>query len=302
MTSSCSPSAAASECQTGCGGAGGGSSGGGSSGAGGSSSGASNAPRGIGGKPICVSTGNTYIQQVDISLPGLGGGLQLKRTWNSMWPITQAAIQQGMFGPNWRSTFEERVFVGGDNYIKYSRSDGSFWSFGVNVSGGAFWSVAAPANVTATLEQGISHWTLTLPTGERRQFDNTTGDLIAIIDRNGNTTQVAYDSSNRLSTVTDPTSRTLIFTYGGTSGSLVTSVTSSVGISLTYAYDSQGRLNMVTKPDSTTISFNYNAQSLITSVLDNEGKVLESHTYDSNWRGLTSSEANGVNAFSITYP
>lgn len=77
-------------------------------------------------QPICLADGNTFIDETDVNLPGLGGGLSLVRTWNSLWPASQAAVQVGLFGPNWRSNFEERVFVGSDGYIKYARGDGSF--------------------------------------------------------------------------------------------------------------------------------------------------------------------------------
>jgi YD repeat-containing protein len=126
--------------------------------------------------------------------------------------------------------------------------------------------------------------------------------LTTIIDRNGNTTTLTYDSANRLATVTDPASRHLYFGYGSPSSYLVTSVTSDFGISLSYAYDAQGRLTLVTNPDLTTVTYTYNSQSLITSVTDSNGKVLESHTYDSNGRGLTSSRAAGVEAVTLTYP
>ena len=227
--------------------------------------------------------------------------MSLARTWNSAWPASQSTFQVGIFGPNWRSTYEERILMGLDNYIKYSRSDGSFWSFGL---GSSSWVVAAPSNVSATLTTDTSvnpYYVLTFQNGEKRRFDKTTGNLIAIIDRNGNTTTVAYDSSGRLSTVTDAASRTLTFTYGST-GNLVTAVSSSVGISLSYAYDAQGRLSQVTEPDLSTLNFSYNSQSLITSVTDSNGKVLESHTYDSQLRGLTSTRAGGVEALTITYP
>src|SRR5882724_2388804 len=108
--------------------------------------------------PISLATGDTYIQQNDIRLPGLSNGLRLDRTWNSVWPTTQLASQIGVFGPNWRSTFEERVFLGSDGFMKYSRSDGSFWSFPQGVSPA---SLAAPANITATLTSGTSYWTIT---------------------------------------------------------------------------------------------------------------------------------------------
>ena len=252
-----------------------------------------------GGSPISLATGNTYIEQTDVRVPGLSNGLTLVRTWNSQWPSSQSSFQTGLFGPNWRSTYEERVFVGNDGYMRYARGDGSFWSFGV---GGPGWAVVAPGNAGATLVQGTNYWTLTLKNGEQRRFDINSGWLTTIIDRNGNTTQLTYDALNRLVTVTDPASRHLTITYASSSSFLITGVTSDVGaLSLIYAYDAQNRLSRVTKPDQTTLTFQYDSNSMITSVLDSDGKVLESHTYDSNHRGLTSSRAGGVEALTIAY-
>lgn len=254
--------------------------------------------KGIAAHPISLASGNTFIEENDVRLPGLGGGLTLDRTWNSLWPATQTAYQIGLFGPNWRSTYEERVFPGADHYMKYGRSDGSFWSFGYN---GGVYSVAAPANVTATLAPGPTNWTLTFQNGEQRLFDNTTGHLTAIIDRNGNTTTLSYDSLGRLVTVTDPASRQLNFNYGNGSSYLVTSVTSSFSVTVSYAYDNLGRLSQVTEPDGSTLSFQYDSNSNISAVLDSQGVVLESHTYDSSGHGLTSSRANGVEAVTVSY-
>jgi YD repeat-containing protein len=248
--------------------------------------------------PISLATGNTYIEEQDVSLAGLSGGLRLVRTWNSMWPSSQSATQVGLFGPNWRSNYEERVFVGTDNYVKYARGDGSFWSFGV---GGPGWSVAAPANAGATLIEGPSYWTLTLKNGEQRLFDNASGHLLTIIDRNGNQTQLTYDAVGRLTTVTDPVSRHLYFNYPNGSSLLVSSVTSDFGVTVSYSYDAQGRSLQVTEPDLSTFNFQYNSNSLISAVVDSNAKIIESHTYDSLGRGLTSSRANGVEALTISY-
>ena len=249
------------------------------------------------GEPISLASGNTYIQETDVNIPGLSGGLRLSRTWSSTWPATQSTYQIGLFGPNWRSTFEERIFLGGDHYIKYARGDGSFWSFGVN---GGVWNVSAPANVVATLVQGTTNWTLTFQSGEQRIFSIASGLLTEIIDRNGNTTQLSYDSLNRLVTVTDPASRHLYFSYSG-AGYLVSTVTSDFSTSLSYSYDTYGRLSQVTEPDTTTLSFQYDSNSLISAVLDSNSHTLESHTYDSSGRGLTSSRAGGVEAITVAY-
>ncbi|MDR3573227.1 MAG: DUF6531 domain-containing protein [Anaerolineaceae bacterium] len=250
--------------------------------------------------PTSLTTGDVYIEQTDVSVPGLAGGVNLRRTWNSLWPAKEALYSIGMFGPNWRSTYEERIFVSSDNYLKYSRQDGGFWSFGLSLTGS--WVVAAPASESATLVQGTTSWILTFQNGEQRQFSLATGLLTSIIDRNGNTTQLSYDTSNRLVTVTSPASQHLYFNYPNGSSYLVSSVTSDFGLTLSYSYDAQNRLAQVTKPDQTTVSFTYNTQSQVTQVTDSNGKVLEAHTYDSSGRGLTSAQANGVSAVTITYP
>jgi YD repeat-containing protein len=210
-----------------------------------------------------------------------------------------------MFGNRWRSSFEERlVFVASDSYVKYLRSDGSVWSFGVTNSTAPYvYKLAAPAiDTTTTITEGTGTLVVTSKNGEKRVFDGTSGMLQSIVDRNGNTTQLSYDSANRLASVTDPASRHVYFNYPDSSSTLVSSVTSDVGITLSYAYDSQGRLTRVTNPDNSFVTFEYDPQSMITAVKDSEGKILEAHTYDVLGRGLTGSRANGVEAVTVTYP
>ena len=254
-----------------------------------------------GGSPIALSTGNTYVQETDLRVPGLSHGLVLDRVWNS-----RTAYAQGLFGKGWRSNLEESVFVGSENYISYWRGDDSIWSFGyygldpAGTGYSIYWT-AAPANAGAVLQTGPTYWTLTLKDGEKRLFDIQSGVLTSIIDRNGNTTQLSYDGYGRLITITDPAARHLYLNYAG-SGTLVQTVTTDFGVSLSYTYDSQQRLVQVTYPDTTFKTFQYDANSFITAVKDSQGKTLESHTYNTCGQGLTSSQAGGVEAVTITYP
>jgi YD repeat-containing protein len=265
------------------------------------------------GGPINLATGNTYIMETDISIPGLGGGLRLSRTWNSIMPSVQRSYPF-MFGTNWRSNFEQRlVFNASDGFLKYTQSDSSVSSYGVHTLASSgnnqnVFNAVVPANdTTTTITQmqntttGVSTWSMVSQNGEKRTFDPTSGVLLSITDRNGNVTQLSYDTSNRLTTVTDPAGRHLNFNYGSGSTNLVSTVTTDFGMTLSYTYDTQGRLTQVTKPDNTTVSFAYDSNSNITTVTDSNGKVLESHTYDASGRGLTSSRANGVDAVTITY-
>lgn len=260
-----------------------------------------------GSSPVDLATGNTYITQSDISIPGLGGGLSLARTWNSLLPDAQFSYPF-MFGSRWRSTYEERlVFNSPDAFLKYLRGDGSVWSYGLaSASTQIRYVTAAPANDSTgggmAKNIGDPNWTLTSKSGEKKVFDAVTGALLSITDRNGNVTSLSYDSAGRLATVTDPASRHLYFNYANGSTPLVTSVTTDVGLTVSFAYDAQGNLTQLTKTDGTTVSFEYDAQFLITAVKDSAGKLLESHTYDVSGRGLSGSRAGGVDSITVTYP
>ena len=260
-----------------------------------------------GGGPIHLSTGDTYITETDVRIPGLGGGLSLSRSWHSIPASSRSGL--GMFGSSWTSSFEESIFLDAGNFVTYLHGDGGVWYFAWSSwdsNGNPYFSVGAPATQTATLTQAVlqtnPNWTLAFQNGEKRVFDYSSGKLLSVTDRNGNTTTLTYDSSYRLITVTDPALRHLYFSYGSASSYLVTSVTSDFGVSLQYSYDALGRLILVTQPDQTTLSYQYDQGSRITAVLDSNGKVLEAHTYSTCGQGLTSSRAGGVEAITVSYP
>lgn len=259
------------------------------------------ASAGTGGKPINFGNGTTYIRETDLSVPGLGG-LMLVRTWSSRWPESLTNARIGMFGFQWRCNFEERIFWGGDGSMKYGRGSGNAWTLGYDSSTGSYRAIA-PGNATVGVFGDIDNWIVTLKDGEKRLFSRITGQLTTIIDRNGNTTRLSYDDSDRLRTVTDPVNRHIYFHYDRPSSpTLVTSVTTDFGVTTAYSYDDFGRLVSMTKQDGAVITFEYDSQSMITAVKDSQGKILESHTYDLMGRGLTSSQANGVGALTVTYP
>jgi len=56
------------------------------------------------------------------------------------------------------------------------------------------WHLRGSANATLGLTNNGTQWTLTFQNGEKRIFSYATGVLSSIIDRNGNTTQLSYDS------------------------------------------------------------------------------------------------------------
>ena len=254
------------------------------------------------GAPINVTTGNVWVQQRDYSVPGLGGGLPLVRTWNSLFGGTAAYIF-GMFGLYWVSTYEESLTGPDSNgYLTYWRGDGSSWSFLYNSALNSY-TLASPPNVRAQLASNpTGGFTLTLADGTQRVF-NSQNLLGAIIDRNGNQSTVAYDSSYRITSVTTAGGSTLSFTYGNSDCLYqATKAQDAVGTVATYTYDSSCGLALVSYPDGSALNFNYDPDSsMLLSVTDSQGKLLEAHTYDTQNRGLTSTRANGVDSVSLSY-
>lgn len=261
------------------------------------------------GSPINLTNGNTWITNQDYSLPGLGGGLGLVRTWNSLWTSQVPFETSGMFGDSWQSNYERRLQVSSgrstssssSSQIKYWRGDGSAWTFSQNPSNLAY-SVISPPDERAllTFDTTTNLFTLALQDGRQEIFDSG-GYLSSLTDRNGNRTTLSYDSSQRLIGVTDAASRTLTFNYSGSSPSLVSSIQDAVRVIATYTYDAGGHLTRVTYADGSSVIYAYDVSGLITSSTDNNGKVFEAHTYDTFRRGLTSQRANGADAISISY-
>lgn len=164
------------------------------------------------GHPINLTNGNTWIQQRDYSLPGLGGGLELVRTWNSLWRTNAYLELAGMFGDSWRSTYEERLTIPISTQRKYWRSDGAAWLFSYDTVTQAYALISPPEErAWIVYDSGTARYTLTFLDGTKKVF-NSAGYLIFILDRNGNQSSITYDGSNRITQVTDPAGRTLSFT------------------------------------------------------------------------------------------
>lgn len=249
--------------------------------------------------PVNLANGNVWITESDYSLPGLGGGISLSRTWNSLWSAGANIEQIGMFGDSWRSTYEQRLKVLDSTTIQYVRSDGSSWFF-LYVNGA--WALGSPADEQATLsfDTTTTNYTLTFQNGSSETFNNS-GYLIGLSDRNGNETTVSIDATNRITQVTDAAGRSLWFDYPDGNTRQVQAIHDAVGIIATYAYDASSRLSSVTYADTAGQVYHYDSNSLITSVTDELGVLLEAHTYDGLRRGLTSNRAGGADSISLDY-
>jgi RHS repeat-associated protein len=275
-------------------------------GGGGGGSGGGGGRCGSAGSPINVLNGNTWIPQQDYFMPGIGGGLTLTRTWNSLWANANPPETAGIFGDSWRSTFEERIQVVSGSVFRYWKGNGNSLFYGYNSGQGTYY-LTAPLDDQTTLSYNsvTSVWTITEKDGTKRNF-NGAGYLTSIVDLNGNTTTISVDANNqnRIASITDASGHVLTFNYADANNPrLCTSISDSVGTFTQYAYDdATKRLTQVTYPDSSQYKFTYNdpdSNTLISLVTDSAGKTIEAHTYDSSRRGLSSQQANDSNGNAV---
>ena len=80
-----------------------------------------------------------------------------------------------------------------------------------------------------------------------------------------------------------------------------TSISDTLGTVATYTYGGSGQLLSVTYADNSAFSFTYDGNLRLTTVTDALGNVVESHTYDSQGRALTSERHGSVDRYTLTY-
>lgn len=170
------------------------------------------------GDHLSVSTGsgNLHVTHPFVSLPIIGGSLDLGASYNS-----HDAANIGM-GPGWRLNVQRRLVVNGDGSVTFTDADGSRHTF-TAPTGSPTVSYTRPATLYATLTRDTAatpdRFTLTYRDKSVDVFDEdlaSTGLLKQIKDRHGNTTSIAYSAGTaKISTITDPSARVVNFTWTG---------------------------------------------------------------------------------------
>jgi len=154
--------------------------------------------------------------------------------------------------------------------------------------------------LTTTDQQNIPlSYTLTEEDGSVESYAGN-GQLQSITYLGGYSQAMSY-TNGRLSAVTDSFGRSIIFSYNASG--LLGSISTPDGVTQ-YSYDAMGRLTAVTRPDGTTRQYQYgNSQypNALTAVIDENGALYASISYDSLGRAVQGSLANGVWQNSVDY-
>lgn len=239
-------------------------------------------------EPINLNTGNFWLSQSDVSVPDLGGWLELTRSYNSIGLKTRSLL-----GFGWETEYSQSLSMTEDGSIIYTMADGKTLTFTQDASG----SWVGPVGFGLTLSSIVygddgehTRYEISSLDGTTWRF-NSWGLLAEIIDPQGLTTTVSYDDSFH-----------------------ITGITGSSGVTLTVTTDAFGRLSSVTRPDGVmeffeyseagdlishkdgngaTVSYTYSNDHRMTSWRDQEGHQVVTNAYDDLGRVVKQTDAAG---------
>jgi len=264
------------------------------------------------GDPVDTATGYFGESYTDLSTPGRGEPLGFTRTYaeataDPSGPNGTDAVD-GPFGWGWTFSYNlHATTAASTGDVTITQEDGSQVTF--NDSSGTY--TPAVPRYDATLTASGSNYVFTRRGRDIFTFAQATGRLVSETDLAGSKaspayqTTLAYNSSGKLSTITDPAGRTYTLTW---TGSHITELLDSAGREITFAYDSAddltdvygvGTVRSPSTANNDRMQYGYNTTThLMTSVRspDNYGgasSAVTSMTYDSSERVATQADANG---------
>lgn len=235
----------------------------------------------IGARPVDPASGIEVLQETDISLRGLRGGLSIERTYRTL------SNEAGPFGIGTSHNYGYRLDTTAPQnnaIVNLIMPDGNRFPF---IRG-----VATLTNTTIPALQGIElsvagngQSNVRFKDGTVFQFVPSTfllGSVLeSVTDPNGNRTSLIRDPARpaRITEIVDPVGRKLSLTYDA--NDRIMGVTDPIGRVVLYTYNAAGMLETVTDPAGGVTRYDYDAQNRLSKVTDPRGiKVAENAYYD----------------------
>jgi RHS repeat-associated protein len=197
--------------------------------------------------------------------PPIGPAVFFRATYNQRDEESQATPAYSNLGPQW--TFDWSTYIEEENgqsadLTRYVSGGGVMvYRKNATVAG---WQPDLDGNQIAKVEGGYE---LSAPDGSKLVFGQQVGTspvrffLTSFTDSTGIGVVVSYDTSGRISTITDAVGRNTVFSYGlsGPNNLMykITSVRDPFGREAKMTYDSLGRLKTITDPVGITSAFAY---------------------------------------------
>jgi RHS repeat-associated protein len=250
------------------------------------------------GDPVNCASGDLGESQTDVSIGGRGPGLHVVRSYNAL--AAAEAKEAGAWGFGWTGPYSAHLEInstlGTATVFQDNGSDVVFYKSGEVYTQGSW--------VEATLVKSGENYIYTLPDQSKLEF-NSSGQLKAETDRNGNSISLTYNGKNQLEKATDGAKRSLTFEYN--EEGLVKNVTDPMKHVVEYTYSSKN-LASVTIEKKVRWEFEYNTSHLLTKMTDGR-KHSTTNEFDTSHRAIKQERAGhkrewkyGTNETTLTEP
>ncbi len=228
---------------------------------------------GVSRDPVSTLTGSFLYTRTDVEIPGRGPVIRFSRAYNS------SDTRVGPLGPGWTHSYAMHLATpdAASTDIIVVDPQGRSDRFAKNTDG----SYSPPAGISTKLvKNGTGTYTLSDSVQTQWTFAET-GQLSRITDRFGNVSELSYNATNQVTSVSDPAGRgVLSFSYNG-SGRL-TGITDWSNRTVTFGYDGSGRLESATDREGKVTRYAYDGTSQrITTITDARNTVVVTNSYDS---------------------
>jgi RHS repeat-associated protein len=259
------------------------------------------------GDPVDPSTGKFLYSKLDMAVSDVMPA-QLTRTYQTGDFLSRS------FGVG--STHPYDMFLVGDTFpYTYTDLIGPFGSrihFNRISPGSSFEDAVYQNNdhqsnlYKATIVWNGTSWTLTLKNGIAMDFEEGFGatapgqsGLIAIRDRNGNRLSLSRAPNGNLLQILTPNGRALNFVYD--TSDRISGVTDNIGRQVLYTYDTGGRLETTTDPLGGVTRYTYDANNQMLTVRDPRNILYLTNQYDNAGRvSLQTMADTGTYQFAYT--
>ncbi len=212
---------------------------------------------------VNVANGDLLLHATDLRIRGTGLDFTLDRYYNSRQPGV-STLGKGWtlgVGQDVRLTFASSTH--GTSDVTYLAPSGFSARFNYDATESR-WRHPPGVDADLTRNATTGEWTLKFQRSEGKLvFSDSTGRLLRQADRNDNTVSFGYDAQGLLATVTDTQNRQSTLSYVG--GRLDT-VTDPSGRTVHYTYTAGGNLENVTDTGGNVVHYRYNGDVLIDQV------------------------------------